>query len=55
MRDAQREAETGRGRSRFPARSPMWDLIPGPLDHALSQTTEPPRCPLIMFSKPDKG
>ena len=40
--------DTGRGRSRLPARSLMQDLIPGPWDHDLSQrhsTTEPPRCP----------
>ena len=30
MRDTQREAETGRGRSRLLAGSPMQDLIPGP-------------------------
>ena len=30
MRDTQREAETGRGRSRLPARSQLWDLILDP-------------------------
>ena len=30
MRDIQRGRDTGRGRSRIPAGSPMWDLIPGP-------------------------
>ena len=29
--------DTGRGRSRLHAGSPMWDLIPEPQDHALSQ------------------
>ena len=39
MRDTQREAGSniGRGRSRLPAGSPMWDSIPRPWDHALSQ------------------
>ena len=38
MRDTQRErgGDTGRGRSRLPAGSPMQDSIPGPRDHALS-------------------
>ena len=39
MRDAQRErdreADTGRGRSRPHAGSPMWGLIPGLQDQAL--------------------
>ena len=29
MREKERESETGRGRSRLHAGSPMWDLIPG--------------------------
>ena len=41
MRDRQRERErgrdTGRRKSRLPAGSPMWDSIPGPWDHNLSQ------------------
>ena len=37
MRDTQRGRDTGRGRSRLPAGSPMWDLIPGLQDHTLSQ------------------
>ena len=40
IRDTQREAETqaeGEGRSRPHAGSPMWDSIPGPQDHDLSQ------------------
>ena len=37
MRNREREAETARGRSRLPAGNPMWDLIPGPCDHNLSQ------------------
>ena len=40
-RQRERGKETGRdrsrGRSRLHAGSPMWDLIPGPQDHALSQ------------------
>ena len=35
--EAQREADIGRGRSSLPARSLMWDSIPGPRDHDLSQ------------------
>ena len=37
MRHREREADTGRGRSRLPMGSPMWDSIPGPQDHTLSQ------------------
>ena len=40
MRETQREKEgrdTSRGRSRLYVGSPMWDLIPGLQDHALSQ------------------
>ena len=33
----ERGKDTGRGRRRLPARSPMWDSIPGSQDHALSQ------------------
>ena len=29
--------DTGRGRSKFHSQSPLWDPIPGPRDHALSQ------------------
>ena len=36
MRDAERSRGIGRGR-RLPAGSLMWDLIPGPRDHDLSQ------------------
>ena len=40
MRDRERGRDTGRGRSRLPAESPMWDPIPdsdpGFRDHALS-------------------
>ena len=38
MRDKERERgrDTGRGRSRFHAGSPMWDLILRLLDYALS-------------------
>ena len=40
MRDTQRGErgrDTGRGRSRLHAGSPMWDLIPGLQDHALDR------------------
>ena len=37
MRNTQREAEIARGRSRLPVGSLMWDLIPGPWEHDLSQ------------------
>ena len=41
MRDTEREAETqGRGKSRLPAGSPMWDWIPEPRNHH-SRQTEP--------------
>ena len=33
----ERGRDTGRGRSRLPAGSPMRNLIPGPRDHALSR------------------
>ena len=35
-RERERGRDTGRGRSRLLAGSPMWDLIPGPQDHTLS-------------------
>ena len=37
MRDTERGGDRGRGRSRLPAGNVMWNLIPGPQDHALSQ------------------
>ena len=37
MRDTERGRDIGRGRSRIPVGSLMWDLIPGLWDHALSQ------------------
>ena len=37
MRDTEKGRDIGRGRSRLPAGSPMWDLDPGPWDHTLSQ------------------
>ena len=37
MRDTERGRDTGRGRSRLPVGSLMWDLIPGPQDHDLSR------------------
>ena len=36
MRHLERGKDTGRGRSKLPAGSPRWDLIPGPQDHTLS-------------------
>ena len=36
MRDTERDRDTGSGRSRLSAGSPMWDSIPGPQGHALS-------------------
>ena len=36
MRDTERGRDTGRGRCRLPAWSPMWDLNPGPQHHTLS-------------------
>ena len=53
MRDTQKERgrDTGRGRSRLHAGSPMWDSFPGLQDHTLSQkadrhlTVEQPRPP----------
>ena len=49
-RHRERGRDTGRGRSRLPAGSPMWDSIPGLQDHTLSRkvdalTAEPPRDP----------
>ena len=39
MRDTERKRckDIGRGRSRLHTRSPMWDSIPGPQHHDLSQ------------------
>ena len=36
MRDTERGRDIGRGRSRLPAGSPIWDSIPGPQDHDAS-------------------
>ena len=36
-RHTQRGRDIGRGRSRLPLGSLMWDLSPGPQDHTLSQ------------------
>ena len=54
MRD--RSRDTGRGRSRLPTGSPMWDLIPGPRDHTLSprqmfnhRTTQVPQSIYIVI------
>ena len=41
MRDTQREAETGRRRSRLPVGSPMWNPILGPQDQPLSHSGIP--------------
>ena len=37
MRDIERGRDTGRGRSRLHAGSPMWDSIRGLKDHTLGQ------------------
>ena len=37
MRQRERGRDTGRGRSRLHAGTPMWDSIPGLQDHALSR------------------
>ena len=37
-RDTERGRDKGRGRSRLPAGNLMWDSIPGPWDHDLSQS-----------------
>ena len=44
MRDTERGRDTGRGRSRLHAESPMWDSIPGLWGHA-----EPPRRPRTLI------
>ena len=49
-RQRERGIDIGKGRCSLHAGSPMWDLIPGLWDHALSQkgrcsTAEPPRHP----------
>ena len=53
MIERERGRDTGRGRSRLHAGSPMWDSILGLQDHAWTkgrcQTTEPPRDPLPWF------
>ena len=36
-RHTERGRDTGRARSRLPAGSSMWDSIPGPRHHTLSQ------------------
>ena len=53
MRDTERSRDTGRGRSRLHAGSPVWDSIPGLQDHAEGrpQTAEPPRDPHISSFK----
>ena len=37
MRDRETGRDIGKGRSRLPIGSPMWDSIPGLWDYALSQ------------------
>ena len=39
-RDTEGDRDISRGRSRLPARSLMWGLIPGPQDHTLSQEAD---------------
>lgn len=54
VRHTERARDTGRGRIRLPAGSPLQDSILGPGDHALSEgrhsTTGPPRCPARQIS-----
>ena len=54
MRDTEREADTGRRKSRLHVGSPMWDSILGPCDHTLSQSkdTQPlshPGIPIVLL------
>ena len=50
-----RGQDTGRGRSRLQAGTPMWDSIPGPQDQALglkaalNQLSHPGCPPLVLF------
>ena len=59
MRDRERERgrDIGRGKSRLPAGSPMWESIldPGIMPRAEGQhpNAEPPRDPNIMLVKRD--
>ena len=50
MRDTQRERgrDTGGGRSRLYAGSPMWDSIPGPRAEGRCSTAEPPGIPCCL-------
>ena len=48
MRDTEGGRDIGRGRSRFPAESPMWGLdsrTPGSQPEPKALNTEPPRHP----------
>ena len=49
MKDTEREAETGRGKSRLHAGNMMWDLVPALREHSLAEgrcsTAEPSRHP----------
>ena len=49
IRDMEREAETGRVKGRLPAGSLMWDSLPGPQDHDLSQRQTLNQVPLLFF------
>ena len=40
MRDRERGRDTGRGRSRLHAGSPMWDSILGPWEHGHEQKAD---------------
>ena len=40
MRDRERGRDTGRGRSRLPKGSQMWNSVPGLWDHALSMKAD---------------
>ena len=37
MRDTERGRDPDRGRSRLPAGGPMWDPIPGPRGHTVTE------------------
>ena len=55
-RHRKRGRDTGRGRSRLPVGSPMWDWIPGPRDHAkaAAQPLTHPGAPHCYFSNEEE-
>ena len=50
MRDTERGKDTGRGRSRLPMGSSMWDSIPGPEPEADAQPLSYPDAHFLKFS-----